>query len=324
MRTFWSLLLAAAVLAGSCAKDELGQAGETAPDDGLSAKLVFSADNARQGELLVCFSSDAAERIESAVGAMTRACGIATRSGIGDFDAVLDGIGVKTIRRLFPVDSRHEERTRAAGLHRWYFVGFDADADLDFVARQMAAVAEVSKVEFNQQLRHVACGEVVPLTESPVVAPTRAAVQFDDPYLERQWHYINTGNTTLYDGIKVGADVNCAEAWRLCTGDPRVVVAVLDDTLATGKGICFDYAALMSAMLRSQGIPTKLVVGYSGDAYHAWISVHLEEIGWVNDIIEFDGTGWSLMDPTLAAGNSESAVKKYIGDGTNYIEKYSY
>lgn len=229
MRTFWSLLLAAAVLAGSCAKDELGQAGETAPDDGLSAKLVFSADNARQGELLVCFSSDAAERIESAVGAMTRACGIATRSGIGDFDAVLDGIGVKTIRRLFPVDSRHEERTRAAGLHRWYFVGFDADADLDFVARQMAAVAEVSKVEFNQQLRHVACGEVVPLTESPVVAPTRAAVQFDDPYLERQWHYINTGNTTLYDGIKVGADVNCAEAWRLCTGDPRVVVAVLDN-----------------------------------------------------------------------------------------------
>jgi subtilisin family serine protease len=229
MRTFWSLLLAAAVLAGSCAKDEFGQGVETAPDDGLSAKLVFSADNARQGELLVCFSSNAAERIESAVGAMTRAGGIATRSGIGDFDAVLDGIGVKTIRRLFPVDSRHEERTRAAGLHRWYFVGFDADADLDFVARQMAAVAEVSKVEFNQQLRHVACGEVVPLTESPVVAPTRAAVQFDDPYLERQWHYINTGNTTLYDGIKVGADVNCAEAWRLCTGDPRVVVAVLDN-----------------------------------------------------------------------------------------------
>ena len=98
----------------------------------------------------------------------------------------------------------------------------------------------------------------------------------------------------------------------------------IDSVMASKKGICFDYAALMSAMLRSQGIPTKLVVGYSGDAYHAWISVHLEEIGWVNDIIEFDGTGWSLMDPTLAAGNSESAVKKYIGDGTNYIEKYSY
>lgn len=99
---------------------------------------------------------------------------------------------------------------------------------------------------------------------------------------------------------------------------------VIDNTLDTGKGICFDYASLMAAMLRSQNIPTKLVVGYSGDAYHAWISVYLKEIGWVNDIIEFDGTSWSLMDPTLAANNSNSSVKDYIGDGSNYTVKYSY
>lgn len=98
----------------------------------------------------------------------------------------------------------------------------------------------------------------------------------------------------------------------------------IDNTMDTKKGICFDYASLMAAMLRSQGIPTKLVVGYSGDAYHAWISVHLDEIGWVDNIIEFDGTSWSLMDPTLAANNSGKAVKKYIGDGSNYTEKYSY
>lgn len=43
----------------------------------------------------------------------------------------------------------------------------------------------------------------------------------------------------------------------------------IDDTLSSKKGICFDYAALMTSMLRSQNIPTKLEVGYSGDAYHA-------------------------------------------------------
>ena len=80
----------------------------------------------------------------------------------------------------------------------------------------------------------------------------------------------------------------------------------------------------MAALLRSQGIPTKLQIGYSGDAYHAWISVYLTEIGWVDDIIEFDGKSWSLMDPTLAAGNSRSSIKKYIGDGDNYTVKYSY
>lgn len=97
-----------------------------------------------------------------------------------------------------------------------------------------------------------------------------------------------------------------------------------DETLATGKGICFDYASLMTSMLRSQRIPTKLEVGYSGDVYHAWISCYVDEIGWVDNIIEFDGKSWSLMDPTLAAGNDSASVKKYIGDGSKYTVKYTY
>ena len=97
----------------------------------------------------------------------------------------------------------------------------------------------------------------------------------------------------------------------------------VDETLESGKGICFDYAALMTAMLRSQGIPTKLEIGYSGEVYHAWISTWLKEKGWVENIIEFDGKNWSLIDPTLAAGNKPSSVKKYIGDGSNYTLMYS-
>ena len=80
----------------------------------------------------------------------------------------------------------------------------------------------------------------------------------------------------------------------------------------------------MTALLRTQGIPTKLVVGYSGTAYHAWISVYLQEAGWVDKIIRFDGKSWSLMDPTLAASNDLEDVKRYIGDGGNYIAKYFY
>ena len=48
-----------------------------------------------------------------------------------------------------------------------------------------------------------------------------------------------------------------------------------DATLASGKGICFDYAAVMTSMLRSLDIPTKLVIGYTGGTYHAWVSVYL-------------------------------------------------
>lgn len=97
-----------------------------------------------------------------------------------------------------------------------------------------------------------------------------------------------------------------------------------DHTLATQKGICFDYASLMTAMLRSQQIPTKLEVGYAGEVYHAWISCYVDEIGWVDNIIEFNGETWSLMDPTLAANNNRSAVQEYIGDGSKYVVKYTY
>lgn len=98
----------------------------------------------------------------------------------------------------------------------------------------------------------------------------------------------------------------------------------IDDTLSSKKGICFDYAALMASMLRSQNIPTKLEVRYSGDAYHAWISTYIDDKGWVDDIIQFNGNTWQIMDPTLAATNDSAAVKKYIGDGSHYVVKYTY
>ncbi len=98
----------------------------------------------------------------------------------------------------------------------------------------------------------------------------------------------------------------------------------VDRVLSSKKGICFDYAATMTALLRLQDIPTRLEIGYAGSAYHAWISVYTKEEGWVENIIHFDGKSWSLMDPTLAANNDNDAVKNYIGDGSTYQALYIY
>lgn len=97
-----------------------------------------------------------------------------------------------------------------------------------------------------------------------------------------------------------------------------------DTIMQNGTGICLDYASVMASMLRSQDIPTRLEVGYAGSAYHAWISTYITDIGWVNGVIEFDGTNWSLMDPTFAASSSDSTLKNFIGDGSNYKTKYIY
>ena len=100
---------------------------------------------------------------------------------------------------------------------------------------------------------------------------------------------------------------------------------VVDTVLAEKKGICFDYAAVMSAMLRSQNIPCKLIVGYAGTVYHAWINVYIDGVGWVDHLIYFNGEDWSMMDPTFVSnGKNNPAVLKYVGDGTNYTEKYAY
>ena len=228
-KTLWSLLLLSLALAlGSCAKDATEQATGAGPEAEIASKLIFSPKNAIKGELLVYFGEEVVPSVEKSVMQVTRAGGVATRSGIVDFDAVLGNIGVKALQRLFPVDERNEERTRAAGLHRWYIVDFDDNADLDQAARSMARIAEVSKVQFNKQLMHVHDGKVTPLIETAATPQTRAAVGFNDPQLGKQWHYINTGDKSIYSKIKAGADVNCDEAWQFCTGDPRVVVAVVD------------------------------------------------------------------------------------------------
>ena len=99
---------------------------------------------------------------------------------------------------------------------------------------------------------------------------------------------------------------------------------VLDTVLKEKKGICFDYAALMTAMLRSQEIPCKLVVGYADEVYHAWISVWTEKDGWVDGVIFFDGSVWKRMDPTFASSGDRSAeIMDYIEHG-NYKVKYLY
>ncbi len=125
--------------------------------------------------------------------------------------------------------------------------------------------------------------------------------------------------TNIYNFVVGNLTYDMALATQVQSG----YLPELDKVLEKKTGICFDYAALMTGMLRSQGVPTKLVVGYAGSVYHAWIDVWSQETGWINGVIYFDGTHWKRMDPTFAAGGS-SDINEYIGNGENYTAKYYY
>lgn len=94
-----------------------------------------------------------------------------------------------------------------------------------------------------------------------------------------------------------------------------------DETLSSGTGICFDYASLGAAMLRSQGIPTQIITGYVSpdNIYHAWIMVNIDGT-WKSAQFSVDPNTWSRVDLTFAA----SGANQNVGDGKDYTDRYTY
>ncbi len=99
-----------------------------------------------------------------------------------------------------------------------------------------------------------------------------------------------------------------------------------DNTLKKGRGICFDYASLVAAMARSQGIPTRLVIGYAADSiYHAWNEVYTDETGWISAELLLKQKGFNIVDATFYAGSADkAAIAQYISDSGNYAAIYRY
>ncbi|MBQ3393971.1 MAG: transglutaminase domain-containing protein [Oscillospiraceae bacterium] len=96
-----------------------------------------------------------------------------------------------------------------------------------------------------------------------------------------------------------------------------------DETMTSGMGICFDYASLAARMLRSHGIPTKVIFGYvsPNDVYHAWNMIYTRETGWITVGFEVGRDDWSRMDLTFSANGSDA---KFIGNGENYSDVFEY
>lgn len=99
-----------------------------------------------------------------------------------------------------------------------------------------------------------------------------------------------------------------------------------DSVLAKKKGICFDYASLTAAMLRSQGVPTRLVVGYaSPNIYHAWNEVYTTEKGWIAAEIVLEGKGFRRIDTTFyASASNKKSFAEYIAKSGSYSDVYVY
>ena len=128
------------------------------------------------------------------------------------------------------------------------------------------------------------------------------------------------GIETIYNNVTTHITYDEAKASSVEAG----YLPDVDETLDTGTGICFDYAALTTAMLRTRDIPCKLQIGYAGDIKHAWIDVYIRGKGWVERAITYDGNTWNRIDPTFAANSEdEKLINSYIGDSQNYTLQFT-
>ena len=124
----------------------------------------------------------------------------------------------------------------------------------------------------------------------------------------------------ICDFITRNIKYDTAKAEKLANGSGYIPNP--DATLSAGSGICFDYASLGAAMLRSVGIPAQIITGYVSpdDFYHAWIMVYIDGT-WHTIQISVDPNTWSRVDLTLAATDGGNA---YVGDGISYQDRYVY
>ena len=296
--------------------------------DGKTNEVVIPAD-AENGELLIKFSPEMSDILDQAQSTMTRAGVAGTRSGIPSTDEVLDILGSYSFKRVFPVDEKTEARTREAGLHLWYTVKFDKNTDLKVAAERLKQLGEISKVQTNGRIKRAykTDSKRIYLNEDALKSKvaTRAVADGtpNDPGYVFQWHYNNLGAGNYgfenlndnHAGAKAGCDVNAAEAWKTCTGDPSIIVAVLDE------GVMYTHPDLAANMWCNPGETTQGAKtdgdgnGYDGDLHGYNFVEESGDITWTDANDSGHGTH---VAGTIAAvnGNGIGVCGVAGGDGT--------
>ena len=320
-KKFFYIAMVALALTGC--SDSLSTIGSS---DGNS-EITIPAD-AEAGELLIKFSPEMSDILDQAQLSKTRS-GKATRSGIPSTDEVLDILGSYSFERVFPVDANTEARTREAGLHLWYTVKFNKGTDLKTAAERLKQLGEISKVQTNGRIKRAynTDSKRIYLSDKALQQKsTRAAAaegEPNDPGFASQWHYRNLGEGN-YDfenlnnnhvGAKAGCDVNALEAWKTCTGDPSIIVAILDE------GVMYTHPDLAANMWCNPGESVQGAKtdgdgnGYEGDLHGYNFVTESGDITWTDANDSGHGTH---VAGTIAAVNDNGIGVCGVagGDGT--------
>ena len=299
-------VMAAVLLLGAAACSVDGPV--TGPETDVQ-KVPELSEDVVGGELLVRFDPRVSDILDKAGLTRSGLNSSMTRSGVLSVDEILDLVDGYQIERVFPVDLRTEDRARKEGLHLWYVVRFSNEHPVDEVAADLAKLGEVSKVEYNRTLKRATEKKAVPLTKEKLQELAPRAGVFNDPLLSDQWHIVNDGNLRPTKFVK-GADVNVEKAWELTTGDPSIIVAVLDE------GVDVAHPDLKASMWVNEGEIWKSHEdndgnGYAGDV-HGYNFVRKHGVISTDDLYD-TGHGSHVAGVIAAVNNNGVGISSIAG-----------
>lgn len=205
---------------------------------------------------------------------------------------------VSSLERMFPSVKGKEALEKKHGLDKWYLLHIDGGESPSVMADKAAGLSSVSIVQYCSPIQLHSDKTTVPYSR----AETKAAApwsDFNDPLVNFQWHYHNNGDLSIAPTAKAGADINLKPAWKFCTGDPSVIVAVLDE------GVYYDHPDLKQNIWTNEKEIPDNGIDDDGNGYvddiHGYNFVSEGSISWNKDGDSGHGTH---VAGTIAAVNN--------------------
>ena len=185
---------------------------------------------------------------------------------------------------LFP-GSPFTQYVKQSGLYMYGTTRVIAPFSGDWLAEQLPVFTKAVEQEFKQILRrkYEIIDAVIPADIAEAAERIVAGKKSDEAKARALYHWV--GTRIQYDWDKVDL-YETKRIWKEQSPE---------ETFATRKGVCIDYARLYAVMARSVGLEARVVTGLGYDGRggfgpHAWNEVYLKEKGQ-----------WVPLDPTWVA-----------------------
>lgn len=234
----------------------------------------------------------------------------------------LQSVKAQNFERLIAATPKINKSLEYKGLNRWYKLEINKTQNID------STICELKKNPLFEVVEPVLKPVLFSKRKAfsghshlnSFVKTARRDVEFpvNDEFLNKQWHYHNTGNV---DRFVEGCDINLFEAWKIETGKPNVIVGVVDG------GIYYEHEDLAQNMwINTAEVPDNGIDddgnGYVDDIY-GWNccnnsgDIYADEGKdyWGNAIVQ--GHGTHVAGTIGAVNNNELGVCGIAGgDGS--------